>query len=396
MSQSWLQSDYVPFAHSPRDSAAAESVSRRIVIRCRKSAQAAIFSFCSVFFYAFLIASPAFEGALLLDEREVPDFSYQEARKFLDGQWRSDTIDERHQPILNLLRKLQQSSEAEDDQSLAELIDWGTRMKRYERAYRFRPIPVADWFELVEIEKESCRLPVEATDFRIAAIVDASADDCFVYAYAQRGALAHTPFVFHFRQTGGIWKFVDLRGIPDAYWNAEYNALVSGPAHGDPAVDSQHALHDTLLGINEMLALGQHKAAAQALNQAHKYSGVPELRGHNAHVLATYWYALKNYQACLQICRSINNPDRIPRAHYQTALAQYQLGHHSEALAAIERYEVLAGFHAELAWRKIHCQEELGQPEVSQTRLALEYYDRDNIIRSRTLIDYSPATQGLP
>ena len=184
----------------------------------------------------------------------------------LDGTWRQG-LDTREREAVAFIDELEQTSSEEGQEAFMELVDFDAHLVRYYESYRFE-IHSAERRQLRGFELEGFDMPEEASDFRVANVVEVSPIDLMVYTYAQQGDIANTPYVFHLRcRKGESCKLVDWKEIPHGLWCAEVNALGAGRTLDDTKRFAQEAIYDDLNEADRDIENNNYEAAEKALRR---------------------------------------------------------------------------------------------------------------------------------
>ena len=309
----------------------------------------------------------------LVDPEATPEMTAERIRaRLVPGA--VPAADEELREISALLKQVESARDQLDRPALVALVDWNTRMAKFEKSYRFQPMDWLTRIQLTNFEKRDFALPVDASDFRVASIESTGTRDRLVYTYAQQGNSAHTPYVFHVRRSAGRWLLVDWMETPELRWSSTTNALGCGPDSGDRAGDEQRRFIDLVNAAQEKIDAGDVPAAERILRKAEAVKGIAEFRAMNLHLIAARWLILGKYDECRRVLALAPNPDEYPWLHYWAARADALEDRQADAIAAVERYEAVAGFHHSLAVIKAQAQIALKQTDSGENALALLRY----------------------
>lgn len=315
-------------------------------------------------------------------------------KRHLDGQWHVAADDPNFREVRQLLRDLERAHADDNTAAFDKLVVWPAHMERYHKAYRFQPIRISQRMQLETLERGEASMPLEANNFKIADVDERTADDWFVYTYAQEGDLAHTAYLFHLRRSSGNWKLVDWAEVPELRWSAEHNGYGAGPPSTDPYRHEQQALIADLEEWESLRQADNLSTAEQTLRRAEQRNGVPQLHDSNTYLIAIRWFALGKYDEAERVIRRISDPNRFPWAHDLIANIHYRRGDHAACLAAIDRYEQGVGFHYDLAKIKVFCHQELKQQDQAATAaIALLRYAPADALALSQVMSHVPADQ---
>ena len=103
-----------------------------------------------------------------------------------------------------------------------------------------------------------------------------------------------------------------------------------------------------LLAADEQLATLGVGAARQHLDRAEQLSLPPGVADLFYYMLASRWYQIDAYEQCLETCRRVQDPDRMPGVYSLRAFSLQSQGDNAAALVAADDYERVLGFQPDM------------------------------------------------
>lgn len=352
------------------------------ILGCGFALFAVLLLACGGVIYALYQAGSELTAGLANQAPPPPEFRLtQETAKItaaLDGTWQVAANDPQYREVRRLLRELDKAQSADNSPAFEKLVDWPAHMERFCEAYRYQPINFRERAQLSSMERDDFCMPLEANNFKIAAVDQLTPDDWLVYTYAQDGELTDAAYLFLVRRRDGVWKLVDWAEVAELRWAAEHNGGAAGPS-GDFAFDDQQHLIDDVTQADTLRGNGNILGAEALLRQAERRSGVPPQHNSNRYLIALRWHALGNHAETERVLQSVSDPDHFPWVHDLMALTQYERGDYQAALKAIDRFERVAGFYYDMALLRTRCHIALKQKEqAAASALTLVRHRPDN------------------
>lgn len=266
--------------------------------------------------------------------------------------------------IQRLLRRVAATASREDSDEFQKLVDTGRMVRRIQG---HADVEWIDWIErqvLASQIRTDCDPPGNTQDFRVVHLERLGDEHVRVFAYAVSEGMCGDPFQFWLVRSRDGWRLYDWERIELGWSEAAQYARLRIAAN-DWRYDGYEQGSEELVAADEAIDQDESDAAAEHLQAAAGHSVPNIVADFWAYLVAIRWSSVDDSEQCLAWCSRAQNPDAIPGFYTLQASHLQQTEQYEAALAAIENYERVAGFHPEVIRMKAGCLSELGRDEES-------------------------------
>ena len=284
-------------------------------------------------------------------------------RQAFDGR-RHSLQDSDLPEIQRLLRRVAATASREDSDEFQKLVDTGRMVRRIQG---HADVEWIDWIErqvLASQIRTGCDPPGNTQDFRIVHLERLGDDHVRVYAYAVNDGACGDPFQFWLVRARDGWRLYDWERVELGWSEAAQYARLRIAAD-DWRYDGYEQSSEELVAADEAIDQDEYDAAAEHMQAAAGHSVPNIVADFWAYLVAIRWSSLDNSEQCLAWCSRAQNPDAIPGFYTLQASHLQQTEQYEAALAAIENYERVAGFHPDVIRMKAGCLSDLRRDEES-------------------------------